>query len=184
LAAPYHKPQPLTPDSEWKYRVYSEFGGNMSLVARTGDHAPGTEEGVLLRSFEAGFNRDGRTVVLATLSGPTVGEANDTGLWIQDDLGQLVLIARTGSLLEVRPGEFRSIETLAYSGGAAYASGHSGAFSDAGDVVFRATFTDGSSGIFLYGAIPEPGTCSLAFAAFVLTAGCCRSKKATRLRQA
>lgn len=140
-----------------EYGIWSEFGGRLTPVTRSGHQAPGAEEGVVFDSFNAGFNREGRTVFLAQLAGPSVSAENNTGLWIQDDTGSLAMIARTGALFKVSPGDFRTVASLDYSGGSVHASGQSGGFNDTGDFLFRATFTDGSSGLFLYTTVPEPG---------------------------
>lgn len=153
-----------------RQRLYTEFGGEMSLVATSGDHAPGTPEGVVFYLFNAGFNRDGRAALTATLRGDGVHDGNNLGLWVQSDAGELELIARVGDAFEVHAGDVRYISSLAFAGGSKYASGQSGGFNDAGDVLFRATFTDGSSGIFLHGAVPEPsGVAILATGAFALS---------------
>jgi hypothetical protein len=158
----------ITPFAEWLYFVYSEFGERTSIVAKTGDAAPGTDENVFFSGFQAGFNRDGRTVLLGKLAGPSINATNSIGLWIQDDAGMLELIARAGSDFEVSPGDVRTISTLAYAGGSMYASGLSGGLNDFGDVLFRSTFTDGTSGIFLYSIVPEPHTNTLTFISVVI----------------
>ena len=110
------------------------------------------------------------------MGGEEVTIDNDIGIWAEDVNGVLRLVARTGDVLEVAPEDFRVIEDLgAWSMIPDYASagigigrtgngdGRRSVFNDLGQIVFTATFTDGSSGVFIsnVAAIPEPGSAIL-----------------------
>lgn len=114
-----------------------------ALVAREGDVAPGTG-GALFDQFDVFFgapdlNDGGDAAFLAMLAGPGVTPATDRGLFFGDGLGGLSMLVREGDVLDVGGGDLRTINTLSFLNG----------LSDTGDVGFQATFTDGSSGVFV-----------------------------------
>ena len=71
------------------------------------------------------------------------------GIWATDETGALQLIARTGTQLEVAPGVFRTIGDLAFVGDTGNGDGRASAFNNRGQLVFWASFTDLSQGIFV-----------------------------------
>ncbi|MCV2419563.1 choice-of-anchor tandem repeat NxxGxxAF-containing protein [Paucibacter sp. DJ2R-2] len=106
-----------------------------SLIARTGDAAPGTGTGVSFAEF-AGIsdplklNAAGQVAFMATLRGDGVSESNERGIWRDDKL-----IARTG---DAAPGTatFKSLSAHQLNAG--------------GQVAFRATLDGvGSTGHYL-----------------------------------
>ncbi|MCB1093966.1 MAG: fibronectin type III domain-containing protein [Verrucomicrobiae bacterium] len=74
--------------------IWSDKSGNLSLLARTGSPAPGTDA-VFGGFFAALLNNNGQSVFTATLTGPTVDVTNHTGIWSDRD-GSLALIVRAG----------------------------------------------------------------------------------------
>ena len=95
--------------------IWSEGFGSLALVARTGNHAPGTPGGVNFSGFgfaQPALNDAGQTAFAASLSGSDVDSTNDQGIWATDSIGALQLIARTGDPLEVAPGDVRAISRL------------------------------------------------------------------------
>ncbi len=68
------------------------------------------------------------------------------------------LIARTSDLLELAPGDFRTISFLGFVSGTGNSDGRPSGFNNLGQLAFLASFTDGSSGIFVSNlvAVPEP----------------------------
>jgi hypothetical protein len=93
--------------------IWSEAFGPLSLVARSGDPAPGTPDGVNF-SFTAAFpsiNDRGQMAFKLGLQG-NVTTADDSGIWAQDHTGALQLIAREGQMIEVAPGDLRQIKSL------------------------------------------------------------------------
>jgi hypothetical protein len=133
----------------------------VDLVVRSGSPAPGTTPGVFFGDIQGMLgNGQGQVAFFSGLRGEGVDETNGSGLWATDPQGELVLIARTGDLLEVLPGDFRRIEHLSaeeWSGGG---DGRRVCFSENGELAFKAEFTDGSNGIFV-AFVPEPATVTL-----------------------
>jgi hypothetical protein len=151
--------------------IWSEGLGSLALVARTGAHAPSTPDGVTFRSFNTfALNSAGQVALTGFLTGADVNNANNFGIWATAATGDLQLIARTGDLLELAPGDSRTISELAFAGATGNGDGRASGFNNAGHVAFRATFTDGSSGIFVSNAVavPEPST----FLLLLLSAAC------------
>ena len=147
--------------------IWSEGTGSLALVARRGSQAPGAPTGITFDGF--GFrsivlNNAGQTAFLAELIGSGVDDSNNDGIWATDQSGVLQLIAREGNLLEVSPGEFRTISSLRFIGGTGNSDGRPSGFNNLGQVAFHARFTDNSAGIFVSNlvAIPEPSALMLA----------------------
>ena len=166
-------------DSTNDYGIWAEGDNGLTLVAREGDPALGTDEGVVFGysspygdSITNPFsvpvlNGVGGMVFGATLIGTGVDSTNNSGIWAQDPNGILTLIARKGDVIDVSDGpgsDFRTIAGLSFADGLGNESGHSTAFNDLGQLVFNASFTDGSSGVFVTNlvAVPEPGALALA----------------------
>jgi hypothetical protein len=157
--------------------LWSGAPGSLALVARTGDHAPGTGDGVVFRSLispitgdlDLMLNAAGQTALVGQLAGSGINSSNLIGIWATDSHGALQLIARAGDQLEVAPGDFRTIGGLvlpftdSQSRSTGNADGRPSAFNNRGQLAFRATFTDGTSGIFVSNrvAIPEPSALAL-----------------------
>jgi hypothetical protein len=193
------------------------IGGNglTALIARQGDAAPGLAPGTTFASFtDSGLGNGLSSAVLATVSGPGITAANNTGIWAgvpgnlhlvlrngdsvpdgtsgplpvaglthftmnapgefitqlsnsaivgENQLGQLVVVARPGDSIQVAPGDFRTITTIVSVLGGEVGSGAT-ALNDLGQVTFTAKFADGSSGTFVSNAlaVPEPASYLLA----------------------
>ena len=146
------------------------------LIAREGDVIPGATDGAQIRFFDfLGINALGQTHFTAGLKGPGVTFDNDYALFASDPAGNLFTIARTGDQLDLGNGDLRTIESLyipSYSGGQ---DGVGTALSEAGVLVFRAGFADGTEGIFSVSApVPEP---SAAFSLLAATALAIRRRR-------
>ena len=149
--------------------IWSEGSGSLSLVAREGSAAPGTDSGVNFSSLTSPvLNANGQVAFLAGVDGTGVSFGNDQGIWAQNLSGSLTLIAREGDLFDVNDDplidDFRTILSLAFVGGSGNEDGYASGFNDRGQVAFRANFNDGTSGVFvsnLVAAIPEPGGVTL-----------------------
>ncbi len=145
------------------FGLWSEGGGSgLALVARSGNQAPGTPEGVHFRSFSTpALNNAGQTAFSGSLTGTGVDGTKDVGIWAEDPLGVLTLIAREGDLLDIDDGpttDFRTISHLRFVSGSRNKNGGSSGFNDLGQLAFLATFTDGTGGVFVSNlvAVPEP----------------------------
>ncbi|MDZ4658532.1 MAG: hypothetical protein SH868_13225 [Bythopirellula sp.] len=145
-------------DSTNSRGIWSEGSGSLALVARAGDHAPGTPSDVKFSSFGVDFvlNDAGQIAFEADTSG-----GSQPGIWATDRNGVLQLIARRGGLLEIAPGDFRTVNflelDLRITGNS---DGRPSWFNNRGQLVFIAGFTDGTSGIFVSNrvAVPEPSS--------------------------
>lgn len=70
--------------------------GAIELVARNGDRAPGTPDGVTFTSFDVvDFNAQGQAIVNASLTGSGITPVNEQGLWLLDG-NSMTLVARNG----------------------------------------------------------------------------------------
>jgi hypothetical protein len=165
-------------DSTNSRAIYSDASGSLELVARGGNHAPGAASGVNFYEFSRPtLNAAGQIAFQTTLSGSGVDDTNDIGIWATDLTGALQLIVREGDLLEVAPGDFRIVNGLNIYGDTGNADGRPSSFNDRGQLAFRASFTDGSSGIFVSNlvAIPEPR--SMLPVTWAIAAMCARRRR-------
>ena len=72
---------------------------NPDLVARTGGEAPGMPDGVEFSQLTSPeINAQGRVAFRARVTGPGINFGNDEGLWLQDEFGNLKLVAQEGDL--------------------------------------------------------------------------------------
>ena len=130
--------------------IWSEGGGSgLALVAREGNAAPGTSDNFTSFGNSPVLNNAGQTAFFGFLdsSGST-----DGGIWAEDPSGVLTLIAREGDLLDVDDGsgtDFRTISNLTFTGDAGNGDGRRSGFNDLGQLAFSASFTDGTSGVFI-----------------------------------
>ncbi len=130
--------------------IWSDGSGELTLVARTGSEAPGTADGV--NFFDLHFpslNSAGQTAFRANLIGDGVDFTNDRGIWATDKNGALQLVVRTGNQLEVAAGDIRTLSDLDFVTATGNSDGRPSAFNNLGQLVFWASFTDGSQGIFV-----------------------------------
>ena len=84
--------------------------------------------------------------------------ANTGSLWATDLDGNLVMVARSGQDLEVAQGDVRTISSLSMVAHHGDDDGRPRSMNDLGQIVFSASFTNGTSGIFLSNAVAHlPG---------------------------
>jgi hypothetical protein len=155
--------------------VFVGAPGSVQAVALTGSAAPG---GVTFGGFtNVSLNGSGRVAFYASLTGAGVTAANDAGVYA-GSVGAFVKVVREGDQVDVDPSHPGvDLRTVADNGinfnvSLGGQDGHGFSFSDSGFLVYRLTFTDGSSGIFV-SQIPvaEPGGV-LAVAGLLLGLGC------------
>jgi hypothetical protein len=90
---------PTGADNSYGWGIFTEGGGNgLSLIARSGDQAPGTKAGVLFRIFLADLDisDSGHTAFSSLLTGVDVNASNDTGVFVKRTDSGLTLLAREG----------------------------------------------------------------------------------------
>ena len=138
--------------------LWSEGGdGGLRLVAGAGLAAPGTD-GLIFSTIDSNrvITADGATLFSGVLSGAGVTSANDNGYWLERSPGVVELVVREGDLLEVAPGDLRTIQIISVPNPD---EGRT-ALVDFGQIAFSVRFTDGTTGVFAI--VPEPGTLVLA----------------------
>ena len=127
--------------------IWSNTGGTLQLVARRSEQAPGCPSGATFGAFTSFALPDqGGVAIIATLNigGGGVTATNKTGIWAVDTDGDLQLIARTGATLDGKV-----ITKLSFLPIAAGVSGQTRSFNaNTGDLLYKATFADGSTGIY------------------------------------
>ncbi len=131
--------------------IWAQRDGALVLIARAGDHAPGTPAGVnfLFSDTRPVINGNGRVAFAAKLTGSGVTpDVNDSGIWAETDAG-LTLFARTGDKMDVALFDQRTISSLGFVDDTGLQEGRPSGFNDAGQAAFAAGFTDGSSGAFV-----------------------------------
>jgi hypothetical protein len=126
----------------------------LALMARRGDPAPGTSNGVRFGDLDyPTLNSAGQIAFRAALNGSGIGSSNDRGIWATDLTGILQLIARVGDQLEVTPGDFRMLRDINFSSASGNSDGRPSGFNNIGQLAFWASFTDGSQGVFVSNAV-------------------------------
>jgi hypothetical protein len=159
------------------------------LGVREGDRAPGTADSVVFSTREVGFetlvfsgtgvvqNKSEQFAFMGYLSGPGVTDANDVGLWASHRDGELQLIAREGQELDIDDGPGVDMRTIGSISTRTFDA--TGQFlNDRGQVLFWATFTDGSKGLFLSDLVAVPEPCCFTLVATLAAVLCEREKAA------
>jgi hypothetical protein len=139
--------------------LWSGDVGSLSLVARTGDQAPGTPNTVRFSNLSRPtLNHAGQVAFRGDLTGTGVYTSNNLGIWATDQDGALQLIVRKGAALEVAPGDLRTVSDLGFVYDSGNSDGRASAFNDLGQLVFWAKFTNGTQGVFVSSAVAHmPG---------------------------
>lgn len=166
--------------------IFSTFDGELSAVVRGGDHAPGTGAGTAFsrltnRSFA--FNDTGQIAFSTELFGGDVNTpagrgqppefVNNHGIWGLDRQGILRKVVRAGDWIDVDLGptqDLRRVDRVSFYGQLGIGATGFNGFNNSGQLAFGATFTDGSSGIFISNVltVPEPSALLLMFLAAVI----------------
>ncbi len=127
--------------------------GPLVLVARAGDLAPDkngaiSPTGPKFASFSQFVLPDqGGVVILGTLVNGAAGvlTSNNTGIWAVNTSGVLTQIIRTGDALTVN-GSVKTVSALAIFNAPPASTGQTRHFNNPGDLIYKATFTDSTSG--------------------------------------
>lgn len=131
---------------------------NFTAIAREFDQAPGFPEGAVFTTFYSFLLSDSNQIAFySQLYGEGVDGTNNKGLFATDIAGNVLLVAATGDVINVsrdpQVDDLRTIISLAdYDLNSDFGDY---ALNNAGEIAFRAVFTDGSSGIFI-ATIPSP----------------------------
>jgi hypothetical protein len=152
--------------------IWEGLSGSLNLIAQSGNQAPGAPVGVTFAIATP------QSLLYPTIALNSLGQvafssgASDgsVGIWGTDTAGQLREVVRTGDLLQIAPGDERTVVTLALLGGSGNSDGRPSGLADNGQLAFRASFADGSSGIFVSSVLATPEPSSLALALLAATA--------------
>jgi hypothetical protein len=116
---------------------------DVRLIAREGDRAPGTPDGVVFQQFSSNpaasfqsptLNARGQSVFYGVLTGPGVTTSNDVGLWAVSTLGEAYLIAREGQQVQLTSGLTGVVTSIGFRGGTGGEEGRSSGLNDAGQL--------------------------------------------------
>jgi hypothetical protein len=162
--------------------MWSEWEGQLRLVAREGSEAPGTGGGIFASFGRPVINARGQVAFEGTLVPGVGGVAlgSETGIWAMDVRGELQLIVREGDPVELRPGDVRTIGQIGFEswGGNGDTDRQ---FDDFGRLSFFALFQVGDRGLFVSERVivPEPGTLAGALTAALLMCLACRKNRSS-----
>jgi hypothetical protein len=140
--------------------------GIVSLIAREGDPLPGGAPGEILESFfglDPSINGLGQVAFLGQFRRPGMTPYIGSAIYAQDLNGVLQMIIRSGDVIDVENGpgvDLRTISNLGFMEMANTSSGGRSGMNDQGQIMFSASFTDGSMGYFVSNlvAVPEMST--------------------------
>ena len=136
------------------FGIWANNRSSVQLVARAAGAAPGTGGGVFQSFAQFALPDQGGVVMLANLLAGTsaapapggITSANNQGIWAVDNGENLQLIVQKGT---VHPITGKIITGLTFLPVASYVSGQSRSFDQGtGDLMYKATFKDGSFGIY------------------------------------
>lgn len=124
--------------------------GSLSLLAREGSPLPAAGAGVtigVINPTPPALNGANRIAFRATLAGDGITFANDAVIIAANAIGDLVIAAREGQVVEVAPGEFRTFTGFGNITGPGTQDGASTSWNDDCRLLFRAEFFGGGVGL-------------------------------------
>jgi hypothetical protein len=140
--------------------IWSGVPGDVALLVREADDAPGVP-GAELGDFEnLAVAGNGRVTFESALRGPSVSDSNDRSLWRLAG-GEPRLLLREGQLLEIEPGDARTVESWEIAV-LDVPPRRNGPLNDAGEVALLVEFDDATQAIVV---VPEPSATAAALAA-------------------
>jgi len=95
--------------------VWVDRGSGLQLIVREGDAAPGVPNAEFAMFGSPIINRVGQVAFHAQLRGPGVDPTSNAALYTTDAAGNLVLVAKTGQLVEVEPGRLETISEIDFT---------------------------------------------------------------------
>ncbi|MEW6157287.1 MAG: choice-of-anchor tandem repeat NxxGxxAF-containing protein [Verrucomicrobiota bacterium] len=135
--------------------LYTGNVAQLPLVARTGDPAPQTEAGTFFHHFYgASLNDRGEAAFIASWRGDPitnspVTSANDFGLFGYHPETGPVLLLREGDVLEVTPGDWRKVQSIAFNSSSAGHDGRMRGLNGQGRLTFAVRFSDSKSAVLV-----------------------------------
>ena len=137
-------------NSIWRYS-----DGGLSLLVSSDDPVPGTLPDTIFQLFSGlpTFNSLGQTAFKARLTGPGITTSNDEGLWVVNQNGEIITIAREGDLFDINDDpqvqNLKVIKSINIRSGSGGEDGLENSFNDIGQIGFHLIFDDDSEGIFI-----------------------------------
>jgi hypothetical protein len=126
--------------------IWSNSGGTLALVARQGSPAPDAGGATFASFLSLGLPDTGGVVFLAKVKGRGETGKSGTGIWAANPAGVVSLVVRTGDSLTVNGGS-KTIRLLHFLPSVLGVPGQTRSFNEAGDLTFRAVFTDRTEAI-------------------------------------
>jgi hypothetical protein len=122
-------------------------GGAVRQVVREGDQVPGQPAGEHFNVLIGPYLNESGQLLFAARTGTDASPSQNSSVWIRQPDGALQLIASRGDVLDVDNGpglDLRTIQRVGFTG-------HKAAqrFTDCGDALLHALFTDGTEGLFV-----------------------------------
>jgi hypothetical protein len=138
--------------------------GSYQLVARSGQHAPGTAAGVVFGSDSGAgcfedpiINSLGEVAFLSVLLGPGVDSTNYMGLFATDPNGNLSLVMRFGDQYDLGGGNLRTINGIGVLNDLNFIASNADGINDLGQLSVELSFTDNTRALVLAALpVPEP----------------------------
>ena len=162
--------------------IFSDNHGSLDTVALEGAQADGLPDGITFGPF-LGFtpfsiNARGQVAFKVDISDPNALFSDPEGIWVQDRAGELQNVAYVGEELVLGPGDIRTIRQLGFNSISGNNDGLLTSLNDSGQVVFGATFHDGSRAILISNVgVPEPSSAVLCIFGFLAICGSrCRQR--------
>ena len=121
-------------------------GGTRKLIAREGQQAAGLAAGITFDSAQLGkpffsyaLNGAGQLVVAARIAGPGISfdAGNDIAVYLTTPAGELKLVGRTGSGIDIGAGETRELASIGFAVGSGGEDGRPRSLSEDGTVVMN-----------------------------------------------
>ena len=126
--------------------LWLERSGALQLIARKGSHLPGTPEdmkfGTYIPFLFPALNDAGQVAFRAFVTDGEIEVPTEDGIWATDRSGTLRLIVRKGDMLEVTPGDFRTIVGLGFQGDSGNSDGWPSGLNKLGQIDLLISPTD------------------------------------------
>ena len=128
--------------------IWSNDGGTLHLVARSGGQAPGCPAGTTFLNFsQFALPDQGGVVMLATIKSNTPAFSNAQGVWAVDTSGNLDLVILEGNQVNVN-GVNKTVSGLTFLPAVQHVGGETRSFDQTtGDILLYVTFKDSTSAI-------------------------------------
>ena len=144
----------------WTGVWYGDENGLEMVVRRGSTVAEWGPDFIVDRSYQGlALNAVGDIVFQARINGPGL-DANAFGLFHWSPDTGLQGLLKTGDVMEVAPGVFKTVKEMFFAWGSGGHDGRALALNDRRDFAFNAFFTDETAGAFTI-SVPAPGTAAL-----------------------